>query len=55
MVFYGCCVYYYVVTCIACVCTVGVIVFFVVLAYIIIGFYPFCDRMNFYCYLIFDF
>ena len=52
---YGCWVYYCVLTGIACVCTVGVIIYFVFFAYIISGFTPFYERMNFYCYLIFDF
>jgi hypothetical protein len=55
VVFFGSCVGYYVVTGIACVCTVGVIVALVVLVYSTNGFYPFCDRMYFCCYLIFDF
>jgi hypothetical protein len=52
-VVFGCWVCYCVLTGIACVCMVGVIIYLVLFAYIISGFTPFYERMNFYCYLIF--
>ena len=55
MVVFGCWVYCCVLTGIVCVCMVGVIIYLVLFAYIISGFTPFYERMNFYCYLIFYF